>query len=106
MLKERIDRTNAEVLFIGSFGQADFMGGYTRWGYENYLIAQTDHPEAMRSYYHHTAMKARLHNAAIVLAREKYKIAPFVYSGQDICGSSGPIVSPRKLRNIYFPELS
>ena len=31
----------------------------------------------------------RLYNQAIVLAREKYGIAPFVYSGQDICMGSG-----------------
>lgn len=106
ILKERIDRTKAEVLFIGSFGQADFMGGYNRWGYENYLITLMDYPEAMRRYYHHTALKGRLLNSAIVLAREKYGIAPFVYSGQDICAGSGPIVSPQILREIYFPELS
>lgn len=104
-LKERIDRAEGEVLFIDSFGQADFMGGYNRWGYENYLIAIMDYPEAMGQYFHHTALKGRLRNEAIVLAREKYGIAPFVYSGQDICGSGGPIVSPQILRDIYFPEL-
>ena len=104
-LKERIDRTNGETLFIDSFGQADFMGGYGRWGYENYLMALMDAPEVMRRYYHHTALRGRLRNQAIVLAREKYGIAPFVYSGQDICTSGGPILSPRILRDIYFPEL-
>ncbi len=29
-IKERIARTRGEVLFIDVFGQADFMGGYTR----------------------------------------------------------------------------
>lgn len=104
-LRARIDRTNGETLFIGGFGQADFMGAYSRWGYENYLIAIMDYPEAMRHYYHHTALNGRLHNQAIVLAREKYGIAPFVYSGQDICMGAGPIVSPQILRDIYFPEL-
>jgi len=51
------------------------MGGYERWGYENYLIALVDYPEAMRHYYHHTALQGRLFNQAIVLAREKYGIA-------------------------------
>lgn len=104
-LRERIDRANGEVLFIDGFGQADFMGGYNRWGYENYLIAIMDYPEVMRQYYHQTALHGRLRNEAIVLAREKYGIAPFVYSGQDICTSNGPIVSPQILRDVYFPEL-
>ena len=104
-LRERIDRTKGETLFIDRFGQADFMGGYSRWGYENYLIAIMDYPEAMRRYYHHTALHGKLLNQAIVLAHEKYGIAPFVYGGQDICTSRGPIVSPHILREIYFPEL-
>jgi len=104
-LRARIDRTKGETLFIDWFGQADFMGGYNRWGYENYLIAILDYPEAMRRFYHHTALRGRLFNQAIVHAREKYGIAPFVYSGQDICTGRGPIVSPQILRDIYFPEL-
>ena len=104
-LWQRIDRTDGRVLFIGAYGQADFMGGYTRWGYENYLIALYDYPEALRRYYHHSALKSRLHNDAIVLACRKYGIAPFVYTGQDICTSKGPIVSPELLREFYFPEL-
>jgi len=104
-LKKRIDRAKGDVLFIENFGQADFMGGYTQWGYENYLVAIMDYPQAMRHYYHHTALQGRLFNEAIVLACEKHGIAPFVYSGQDLCGSDGPIVSPEILRDIYFPEL-
>jgi len=104
-LRARIDRTKGQTLFLGHFGQADFMGAYIRWGYQNTLIAIMDHPEAMRRYYHHTALRGRLLNQAIVLACEKYGIAPFVYGGQDICGRGGPLVSPHILRELYFPEL-
>jgi hypothetical protein len=104
-LRAHIDRTKGETLFIDGFGQADFMGGYGRWGYENYLIAIVQYPEGMRQYFHHSALRGRLLNQAIALAHEKYGIAPFVYSGQDICSSAGPIVSPQILREIYFPEL-
>ena len=104
-LRERIDRAGGEVLFLDSFGQADFMGGYSRWGYENYLLAIMDYPETIRRYYHHTALVGRLRNQAIALARAKYGIAPFVYGGQDICAGGGPIISPTILRDLYFPEL-
>jgi len=102
---DRIERAEHETLFIDSFGRADFMGGYTKWGYENYLMAIVDYPQAMRRYYHHTALLGRLQNVAIALACEKYGIAPFTYTGEDICTSKGPIVSPAILREIYFPEL-
>lgn len=99
------DLFGADALVIDGFGQADFMGGYTRWGYENYLAAAALYPEAMRRYYHHTALKGRLTNEAIALACRKYGLPPFVYSGQDICGANGPLMSPAMLRAIYFPEL-
>jgi len=104
-LLDRMRKADDEVLFIDWFGQADFMGGYTRWGYENYLLAIADYPQPMRRYYHHTALQGRLLNEAIALACRKYALAPFVYSGQDICTAKGPIISPAVLREIYFPEL-
>ena len=93
------------ALVIGHFGQADFMGGYTRWGYENYLAAAALYPEAMRRYYHYSGLHGRLQNQAIALACQRYGIAPFTYTGQDICTSKGPIMSPAMLRELYFPEL-
>lgn len=104
-LLERMARAAHEVLCIAGFGQADFMGGYTRWGYENYMMAIADDPEALGRYYHHTALRGRLLNEAIALACAKGGIAPFVYGGQDICTAAGPIVSPTVLRQVYFPEL-
>ncbi len=94
-----------EVLVIDGYGQTDFMGGYTRFGYENYLVCAGLYPEALRRYYHHSAMNARLRNHAIVRAIERHHLAPFVYGGQDICGSGGPLMSPAMLRDLYFPEL-
>lgn len=94
-----------QVLVIDGFGQADFMGAYTRFGYENYLAAAGLYPEHMRKYYHTSAVGARLRNLAIVEAIERHRLAPFAYGGQDICGSGGPLMSPAMLRELYFPEL-
>ena len=94
-----------DVLVIDGFGQADFMGAYTRFGYENYLACAGLYPEHMRRYYHHSAVGARLRNHAVVEAIRRHDLAPFVYSGQDICGSGGPLMSPAMLGELYFPEL-
>jgi len=104
-IKAHMELLGPDCLVISSFGQADFMGGYTAWGYENYLMAAALYPEAIRRYYHHSAVAARLQNQGIVLACEKHGIAPFAYTGQDICTSKGPIMSPQMLRELYFPEL-
>lgn len=94
-----------DALVIDGFGQADFMGGYNVFGYENYLAAAALYPEAMRRYYHHTALLGRLANQAIVEAMDRWELPRFVYSGQDICGANGPLMSPTMLRELYFPEL-
>jgi len=94
-----------EILFIGGFGQSDFMGGYTRWGYNGYLAAIELYPEYLSRYYEYTGEQARLHNIAIAHAIEKYKLAPFVYGGQDICFNDGPVCSPETLNLLYFPYL-
>jgi len=105
MIEQRQAIMGPDVLVIDSFGQADFMGGYTRWGYENYMQAAALYPDQMRRYYHHSALNARLRNQAIALAIERHALPPFVYGGQDICTSAGPIMSPEMLRDLYFPEL-
>lgn len=99
------DATGDAVLYLSGFGQADFMGPYNEWGYIPYLMAIALYPEHVRRYYHYTATRARLHNLAIVEAVQRHGVAPFVYSGQDICDNAGPLCSLETLDRIYFPEL-
>jgi len=100
------DMARGEMLFISGFGQADFMGGYNRWGYVNYLSALALYPEYLDRYYAYSAEQGRLTNIAIAHAIEKYGLAHFVYSGQDICFNDGPICSVETLDKIYFPHLA
>jgi len=100
------DMARGEILFISGFGQVDFMGGYNSWGYINYLSALALYPESLDRYYAYSAEQGRLRNVAIARAIEKYKLAPFVYSGQDICFNDGPMCSLETLDRIYFPHLA
>lgn len=104
-IKAHIDATGGEVLFIDGFGQADFMGPYNEWGYNPYLMALALYPEHVRRYYHYTATRGRLENLAIVEAVRRYGLAPYVYSGQDICANQGPLCSLAALDRLYWPEL-
>jgi len=98
-------RTGDHILWIAGFGQADFMGGYTRWRYENYLECLALYPEHMKRYYDYTGEHGYLYNLAVVEAIRRYQLAPFVYGGQDICFNEGPICSVETLRELYFPAL-
>jgi hypothetical protein len=103
-LLEHRDATAGEVLFIGGYGQADFMGPYNAWGYNTYLSAIALHPEHVRRYYHYTATQGYLQNLAIAEAVHHYGLAPYVYGGQDICANDGPLCSPAALDALYWPE--
>lgn len=100
------EMARGEILFISGFGQADFMGGYSGWGYMNYLSAMALYPEYMERYFAYTGEYGRLYNIAVARAIKKYGLAPFVYGGQDICYNDGPICSVDTLDKIYFPHLA
>ncbi len=102
LLKEKV---KTHILFISGFGQSNFMGPLSSWGYENYLAALALYPEHLKMYYEYTAEQGRLYNIAIVNAIKKHNLAPFVYGGQDICFNEGPMCSPDVLDKIYFPAL-
>ena len=104
-IRQRIDATDGEVLFIDGFGQADFMGPYNDWGYSAYLLAMRLYPDHLRRYYDYTAALGYWHNVAIVEAIRRWDLAPFVYGGQDICFNDGPICGVKWLDDYYFPAL-
>lgn len=104
-IKKYRDKSGDDILWLAGFGQADFMGGYTRWGYKNYLEAMVLYPEHMKRYYDYTAEQGYLYNLGVVEAVKSHGLAPYVYGGQDICFNDGPICSPQLLRKIYFPAL-
>jgi uroporphyrinogen decarboxylase len=82
-----------------------FMGGYTTWGYENYMCALALYPQHLGRYFAILGERARGHNQAIVEAVDRYDLAPFVYGGDDICFNDGPICAPEVLDALYFPAL-
>lgn len=104
-LLKRREMSRDRTLFISGFGCPSVMGGYTRWGYDNYLAALVLYPESFRKYFALGGENGRLHNCAAVEAVRKYDLAPFVYSGDDICFNDGPVCSPALLDDIYFPAM-
>ena len=104
-IKHYRDKTGDDILWITGFGQADFMGGFNRWGYKNYLEAMVLYPDHMKRYYDYSGENAYLYNLGVVEAVKRHGLAPFVYGGQDICFNDGPMCSPLLLRKIYFPAL-
>lgn len=86
-------------------GCPPFQHGYTEFGYENYLCAMLEAPEAFRRYFDAWGEQRRLENIEVVRATRENNLLPLIYCGEDICYSTGPICSPELLREIYFPAL-
>ena len=78
---------------------------YTTFGYESYLMAHLAYPEAIGRLFAFAGEEGRLRNIAIAEAIRERDMLPLVYTGEDICGNSGPMCSPRLLREVYFPHL-
>ncbi|MEN6546003.1 MAG: uroporphyrinogen decarboxylase family protein [Armatimonadia bacterium] len=79
---------------------------YSSFGYENYYQALALYPEVMEKLFAHSAEDARCRNETFVRVVNDTDLPPFVYIGQDICDNSGPMISPRLLDEIYFPNLA
>jgi len=78
---------------------------YTEFGYENYLMAFILYPDIMKKLFNYSAEEARLRNMLLAELVKQNEIPPYFFTGNDICGKSGPMVSPEILRSVYFPYL-
>ena len=104
-IKRLNDMSRHEILFISGFGMPSFMGGYG-WGYVNYLSALVLYPQIMEKYFAYGGESGRLYNIAVAHAVKKYGLAPYVYTGDDICYNEGPLCSLEMLDKLYFPHLA
>jgi hypothetical protein len=78
---------------------------YVDFGYENYLEAVVLYPEKMRRLFDYGAEKARLLNMVRAELVRAKTIPPFFFTGHDICGARGPLISPNAMRDLYYPGL-
>ena len=78
---------------------------YVEFGYESYLSAIALYPEAVQKLFRYSAEEARLLNLVRVELVRQGQLPPFFFTGYDICGRKGPMVSPATLSSLYFPNL-
>ncbi len=91
--------------FLYGWAKAPCFMFYEKFGYENYLLAIALYEDAIAHLFKLEAELQRRKNAATAKIIKENNLPPFVYFGEDICDNSGPIISPKTLRKIYFPVL-
>lgn len=80
-----------------------FFMWYATFGYESYLGALGLYPDRMRKLFEHAAQQSRLQNELLARAYDEHNFCKLLLIGQDICGQTGPMVSPKWLQCFYFP---
>ena len=78
---------------------------YNEFGYESALITLAQHPDKYRKLIQLSAENGRLRAKVIARAIQEGIHPPVSFTGEDLCGQRGPMVSPRFLRKEYFPLL-
>ena len=78
---------------------------YWDFGYENYLLFMQLYPEAADAFFAGQAGVARRKAELVVEAYREFDMVPMTLIGTDICGGGGPVISPRRLREVYFPHV-
>jgi len=76
---------------------------YNAFGYENYLEFLALYPRSAQKLFGSQAEVQRRRAELLVEIYKEFDIAPLVHLGTDICGKNGPVVSPKFLRENYFP---
>jgi len=78
---------------------------YPEFGYEHYLVLLHRYPELANRFFESLAAVSRKKSEIVVEVYHALDLVPMTLIGTDICGGGGPVVSPKLLRECYFPHV-
>ena len=74
--------------------------------YEAFLMACALYPEPMGRLFRSRGEHSRLRMEAVAQATRDHDLLPLLWTGTDLCGRNGPMLSPALLERLYFPVLA
>jgi hypothetical protein len=78
---------------------------YTEFGYTAFLMACALYPQAVGKIYWAKSLHSRERAKILVQLYREYDLVPLMFCGEDVCNNKGPMVSPKFLRQHYFPTV-
>jgi hypothetical protein len=102
-MKRAQEECGDDVLWLSGASTVTFDGNFRLFGYKPFIIMCMRYRDAAKRLNAYYAEVARCENEVIAQAMKEEDIAPFCFTGTDICYSHGPMISPRVLEEIYFP---
>lgn len=105
-VKESQEECGEDILWSEDYaGKACSFQWYLVFGYRPFLTACIRYKEEMEKLFKYSAEEAYLNNQAIAKAITENDLPPFLRFGEDICTEQGPMLSPTRMDEIYFPHL-
>lgn len=102
-MKRAQDECGDAMLWMSGGHTVTFDGNFRLFGYKPYLLTCIRDKDAVKKLNAYYAEHSRCMNEVVAKAVKEEGIAPFCFTGTDICYSHGPMLSPRILDEIYFP---
>jgi hypothetical protein len=87
-------------------GVCSFRHGAVTFGHRSYYEMIALYPDAAKRLYEYLGETARLRNEVIARVYDSLNCPELILTGDDICSSSGPIVSPEALDELYWPNVA
>lgn len=78
---------------------------YNQFGYVAFLMACALYPEAVGKIWYTRSLNSRERAKLLAKLYKEYNLVPVLFCGEDICNNKGPMVSPKFLREYYYPTL-
>ena len=78
---------------------------YSEFGYTAFLMACAMYPEAVGKIWWAKSLHSRERAKILLKLYNKYDLVPLMFCGEDVCNNKGPMVSPKFLRQHYFPTV-
>jgi hypothetical protein len=76
------------------------------FSYAAFLMACALYTDSMRRLFDNWGEASRVRFEAVAKAIVDHDLPRLIWIGQDICDSRGPVLSPRLLEELYFPQLA
>lgn len=94
-----------DILKAPYFGRVPHLD-YGTYGYANYFMMAALFPELIARHFQLTGTLARLNNTAAARVIVENKLPPYVRLDHDMADGRGPLINPKLLEAIWFPEFA
>lgn len=104
LYETHLRNTSGFTLIPNDWGISANFTLFAIYGYKAFLEATAFYPDAVERIFWESAVIARRRNVYHIETIRKHDLPRMMFSGHDICNQTGPMCSPKWLREAYWPH--